>query len=247
LHADAQHPEVWARVDRGHAYDLMQDYQSALIDYDMAINLAPTDSIAITERGITWAHRGQRLLALSDYSLALHLDGNPEARRQIEAMEAGPVTVPPNAAYAEEDRDFNVPEQLTLYPYQDIAHETPIAIPVATTLTTRQVATKLNGDDRFILIQALNSEQRLPGAVRLGIAGSEGSYTDIWQKLIQAALLPYTNGDLDRPLVVYCQSVRCRESYNAVLRLRAIGYRSLFWYRGGLDAWKAAGLPVVTD
>ena len=140
-----------------------------------------------------------------------------------------------------------MPQQLTLYAGQEIAHETPIAIPVATRLTTRQLATKLNSDDSFVLVQAMASERRLPGAIRVAMAANEGRFNDTWQKQLQAAVLPFTNGDLNRPLVVYCQSVRCRESYNALLRLRVLGYRSLFWYRGGLDSWLAAGLPIVAD
>ena len=244
---DLRHMDIWAWIDRGHAYDVMRDYQSALTDYDMAISLDPTHSNTFYQRGVTWGHRGQRLLALSDYNIALRIDGNREARRQIQAMEAGPITTPPNSSYGEEDRDFNVPQQLTLYAGQEIAHETPIAIPVATRLTTRQLATKLNSDDSFVLVQAMASERRLPGAIRVAMAANEGRFNDTWQKQLQTAVLPFTNGDLNRPLVVYCQSVRCRESYNALLRLRVLGYRSLFWYRGGLDSWLAAGLPIVAD
>jgi rhodanese-related sulfurtransferase len=27
------------------------------------------------------------------------------------------------------------------------------------------------------------------------------------------------------------------------LRLVALGYKHVYWYRGGLEAWRAAGLP----
>ena len=33
-------------------------------------------------------------------------------------------------------------------------------------------------------------------------------------------------------------------SYNAALRLDALGYENLYWYRGGIAAWKAANLPT---
>jgi len=97
------------------------------------------------------------MLALSDYNIALRIDGNPEARRQIQAMEAGR-SRRAQLIVRREDRDFNVPQQLTLYAGQEIAHETPIAIPVATRLTTRQLATKLNSDDSFVLVQAMASD-----------------------------------------------------------------------------------------
>ena len=34
-------------------------------------------------------------------------------------------------------------------------------------------------------------------------------------------------------------------SVNAALRARRAGYARVGWYRGGLAAWQAAGLPVV--
>ena len=33
-------------------------------------------------------------------------------------------------------------------------------------------------------------------------------------------------------------------SYNAALRFDALGYENLYWYRGGIAAWKAANLPT---
>ena len=33
-------------------------------------------------------------------------------------------------------------------------------------------------------------------------------------------------------------------SYNAALRLYVLGYENLYWYRGGIAAWKAAKLPT---
>lgn len=45
-------------------------------------------------------------------------------------------------------------------------------------------------------------------------------------------------------MVFYCASTMCWMSYNAALRARALGYLDVLWYRGGIEAWKAAGLPL---
>lgn len=33
-------------------------------------------------------------------------------------------------------------------------------------------------------------------------------------------------------------------SYNAALRAINLGYRNVLWYRGGIEAWQAAGQPL---
>jgi rhodanese-related sulfurtransferase len=34
------------------------------------------------------------------------------------------------------------------------------------------------------------------------------------------------------------------QSYNMALHVIALGYRTVYWYRGGEEAWAAAGLPA---
>ena len=36
-------------------------------------------------------------------------------------------------------------------------------------------------------------------------------------------------------------------SYNASLRAINLGYTNVLWYRGGIEAWKQAGLPVQSS
>jgi PQQ-dependent catabolism-associated CXXCW motif protein len=55
-----------------------------------------------------------------------------------------------------------------------------------------------------------------------------------------------TNNNKEVPLIFYCQSNQCWMSYNAALRAIHMGYTNVLWYRGGLEAWKAAGQPVHT-
>nr|WP_146910579.1 rhodanese-like domain-containing protein [Arenimonas daejeonensis] len=53
-----------------------------------------------------------------------------------------------------------------------------------------------------------------------------------------------TQGRKDRPMVFYCQSTQCWMSYNAALRAINLGYTKVLWYRGGIEAWQQAGLPM---
>ena len=53
-----------------------------------------------------------------------------------------------------------------------------------------------------------------------------------------------TGGKKSRPLAFYCVNSQCWLSYNASLRAVALGYTRVLWYRGGVEAWRAAGLPL---
>ena len=49
----------------------------------------------------------------------------------------------------------------------------------------------------------------------------------------------------ERPVIFYSQSRNDWYSLNAALRARKAGYNQVSWYRGGLEAWKAASLPLA--
>jgi PQQ-dependent catabolism-associated CXXCW motif protein len=75
-------------------------------------------------------------------------------------------------------------------------------------------------------------------------AGAPGNFNDQVQAYFQQGLAMRTNNNPQQPLVFFCAGVQCWESYNAALRALRMGYREVYWYRGGVDAWRAAGLPL---
>ena len=83
----------------------------------------------------------------------------------------------------------------------------------------------------------------LPGSHWLANTG-DGDLTPDWQDYFTRNLQKLTAGDPRQPLVFYCRS-DCWLSWNAVKRAAAMGYKTLYWYRDGLDAWQAANLPVT--
>jgi PQQ-dependent catabolism-associated CXXCW motif protein len=64
------------------------------------------------------------------------------------------------------------------------------------------------------------------------------------QSVLTQLLAKLTGGDKARALVFICASSQCWLSYNAALRAAAAGYEKIYWYRGGIAAWMAAGLPT---
>jgi tetratricopeptide (TPR) repeat protein len=80
--------------DRGNALRDAGQYDRALIDYDTAANLAPTDAWNLLDRGRTYTKIGRFDAAKNDFNAAIALDpSNAELRRYI-AVELASVTSP---------------------------------------------------------------------------------------------------------------------------------------------------------
>lgn len=53
--------------------------------------------------------------------------------------------------------------------------------------------------------------------------------------------------DRQAALVLACNGAECWKSYKASRAALKAGYRKVYWFRGGLPAWRAAGLPLASD
>ena len=124
---------------------------------------------------------------------------------------------------------------------------TPATHPVAAVINTQDLHAQLIGPNPPVTINVLSGKNRIasiPGSVWLPAAGQGGTLSDNIQTYLGSALQEITDDDLARPIVAYCLDANCWLSYNAALRFDALGYETLYWYRGGLAAWKAASLPT---
>jgi len=148
--------------------------------------------------------------------------------------------------YADEYRDWGIAptKQLRQQPYHG---PTPLEIPGAQVLPTRQLQAMLAGPDKPILIDVLSERGHvtLAGAVWLSGAGYGANFLDPVQSVLVQLLGQLSGGDKTKPLVFFCASSQCWLSYNAALRAVAAGYSRVYWYRGGVDAWTAAALPTA--
>lgn len=59
----------------------------------------------------------------------------------------------------------------------------------------------------------------------------------------RATLKRLTAGDTAHPLVMFCVR-NCWMSWNAAKRALEYGYRKVYWFSEGTDAWQEAGLPM---
>ncbi|WP_417606515.1 rhodanese-like domain-containing protein [Primorskyibacter flagellatus] len=82
--------------------------------------------------------------------------------------------------------------------------------------------------------------QTLPDAIWLPVVG--WGVIEPWAEAYLGTALAH-RVQRDAPVVVFCQ-LDCWLSWNAVQRVRDLGYKAL-WYPGGIDDWQAAGHSLV--
>lgn len=150
----------------------------------------------------------------------------------------------PAAAPSAELQDFGVAPTNRLH--TGAMHgPTPTSIPGGKVITTSQVAELLrSGAGQYLLLDVLGGPEMLPNARPAAWLAQPGSFDDPIQQQAAGAFQQATGGRKDAPIVLYCQSSYCWMSYNAALRAIAAGYTNVLWYRGGIEAWKAAGMSV---
>jgi PQQ-dependent catabolism-associated CXXCW motif protein len=154
---------------------------------------------------------------------------------------------------ADEGSNFGVNPKSGLT--RDVGTNTPLAIPGGRVIRTGELETAFNRgtleDVPFLMIDAWrrsDSEQvYIPGSKYIGYAGDYGTFDDWIQQGLKEELAKLTNDNLDMPLVFFCIGAKCWESYNAALRAIKLGYRKVYWYRGGINAWQAAHRPYLAD
>ena len=147
---------------------------------------------------------------------------------------------------ANEDIDYGLAPVSTLRT-ADYHAPTPRQVPGAKTIGTSALRDSLQAQPQPLLFDVLGGEVHasLPGAIWLPGAGRGQSFTDTVQARFAQTLSALTKDDRKRPLVFFCQGPECWLSYNAALRAVALGYEVVYWYRGGIEAWIAAGGDVV--
>ena len=77
--------------------------------------------------------------------------------------------------------------------------------------------------------------QSIPGSFWLPDVG-RGSILKTYEKYLSENVKRLTAGDLNKPIIVFCQS-DCWMAWNAVQRIAALGYRRIFWFPEGTDGW----------
>jgi adenylate cyclase len=144
--------------------------------------------------------------------------------------------------HADEDADFGVPADGALH--SEFAGRTPMEAPGAKTVRTMDLVALL-ARERPVVIDTMTYSwgRSIRDAVGLKFAGLGGRFTDTAQDHLRDKMRELTAGDLDRPIVAVGWNSERFDGRNLALRLVALGYRQVYWYRGGREAWEVNGLP----
>ena len=144
--------------------------------------------------------------------------------------------------HAEEDTDSAVASDDILH--AELVGLTPTGVPGATTIRTAELQRLLVERKPIVIDSLMYSWGRsIPGTVGLTRAGWGGTYSDEPQDRLRRRMQALTKGDLAAPIVAVGFNSERFDGRNLALRLVALGYTQVYWYRGGREAWEVAGLP----
>lgn len=144
--------------------------------------------------------------------------------------------------HADETADFGVAPDTQVH--SRLQGYTPTNVPGAITIRTSDLGPFLSRSKPIVIDTLLNFLDRsLPGAVGLLASGTGGDFSDSTQDRLRRKAAELTRGNMSMPIVVVGWSSERFDGYNLALRLVKLGYSTVYWYRGGREAWEVAGLP----
>ena len=156
------------------------------------------------------------------------------------------LTVPSEKFYANEEFGGGMTSATGLRT-QKVHDITPQKIEGIKVYGTQELAMALKSAQPPVVVDVWAAvNEAIPTAVTLlmgGLAFDDAQGDAVYEARF-AGLLKALSPDLSKPIVFYCLSRDCWLSVNAALRARKLGYSQVGWYRGGMESWKAANLPV---
>ncbi len=143
--------------------------------------------------------------------------------------------------HADEHADFGVASDDLIV--QQPANLTPTMAPGAKTIDTDGLSALLAQEQPVLIDTMANFAGRsIPGAVGLDLVGAGGDVSDLAQDHLRPIARDLTHGNLGAPVVAIGWNSESFGGRNLALRLVALGYTNVYWYRGGREAWEVRQL-----
>jgi tetratricopeptide (TPR) repeat protein len=168
-------------------------------------------------------------------------DINPTFAAQVREYQAG-LRLAGERDHADEDADFGIAADAALHAAP--VGYTPVTTPAAPTIRTAELPGFIS-ERKPVIVDPMTYfwGRSIPGAIGLKDAGIGGTTSDEAQERLGRKMAELTGGDLNRPIVAIGWNSERFDGRNLALRLVALGYTDVYWYRGGREAWEVAGLP----
>jgi adenylate cyclase len=164
---------------------------------------------------------------------------NPVAASQVARLRDG-LRLAGIRDHADEDADFGLASDDVLH--TDYEAPTPTTAPGARTIRTPDLAVLVEQRKPLVLDVSLRWGRSISGAVGLWGGGVGGGTSDEYEGRLRIKMQQLTHGDLNAPVVAVGWNAERYQGRNLALRLAALGYTNVYWYRGGREAWEVAGL-----
>ena len=145
--------------------------------------------------------------------------------------------------HADEDADPGAPPDNTLHTTYHAP--TPTAAPGVRTIRTADLPALIDQRKPLVLDASNPWGPSMPGAIVLPGVGVGGSMSDDVQQRLGRKMHQLTGADRSVPVVALGWNAERFQGRNLAMRLAALGYTEVYWYRGGREAWMAAGLPMA--
>jgi hypothetical protein len=156
--------------------------------------------------------------------------------------------------HAAEDADPGLPMTEGIRSANLVGRTTPIGAPGVSTIRTAELRA-LIGDgegstgERPPLLLSTDCSDCLdiaiPGTNFIPDAYRSGVLDDAKRQALKLLVDRLLRGDQTRRVITFAWNAGWWNSRNLAIELVALGYPNVSWYRGGLEAWDVAGLPVT--
>lgn len=125
-----------------------------------------------------------------------------------------------------------------------LGHFTPGQLPGATRVDAKQVEDLLRRGVAFVDVRTEKEfkERRVKGAVLIPYI--EKSLKDVAFDASVDSFAGLDKLDPAKPVIFACNGAECWKSYKASRLAVAKGFKTVYWFRGGLPEWASQGLPV---
>lgn len=126
------------------------------------------------------------------------------------------------------------------------AGETPPTLEGATVVDAAKVKSMMEaGGTTVVDTRVANEYAELHIKGSISIPYKEKSTKDInYDSKLDSFDLGKLPTDKNAKIVMYCNAGECWKSYKAAKTAIQGGYKSIYWFRGGIPEWKSKGFPV---